>query len=233
MIPIRLERPGHPRAARALVSLTGIRFAIKQTPDTLLPRLPDQNLIERTVVAFRRACECVAQTAKTDHELGTFEKFPRGQCGLATKMLAVLLQEQARVSPDRLRLVNGCWGERSHMWLVVDWWTIDITADQFNRTRFPATVTLDTSWHRRFRGQQVHAVATINKSDLLCRVYARVQEFMPPVSTIAIGSGPTPSPSPWQQRQSLTAGYEPGCPAGRSLTPPVPDAGDRTPPSPR
>lgn len=87
--------------------------------------------LENLVVAFRRAIE----RAKANNEQGEFfRKFPVGQCGNTSDMLAQYLIDNG-ISP--ITYVNGTYygdyGDdmQAHTWLVVNGMLIDITGDQF------------------------------------------------------------------------------------------------------
>ena len=95
--------------------------------------------LETLVFGFRRAIE----TAKANNEPGEFfRKFPVGQCGHASDMLAQFLIDKG-IGP--ITYVNGTYygsfGRvmQSHTWLVVDERIIDITGDQFKYHEAPLT----------------------------------------------------------------------------------------------
>ena len=91
-------------------------------------------LIETLVINFREAIE----SAKANNEPGEFfRKFPTGQCGNASDILAQHLIDN-KIGP--IIYVNGTyygdgWDDKqSHTWLVVEELVIDITGDQFKYT---------------------------------------------------------------------------------------------------
>lgn len=95
--------------------------------------------LEALVFEFRKAIEL----AKDNNEPGCFfRKFPTGQCGHASDMLAQLLIDNG-IGP--VRYINGTYyGEdgsvmQAHTWLVVEDLVIDITADQFRYHAEPLT----------------------------------------------------------------------------------------------
>lgn len=95
--------------------------------------------LESLVFTFRKAIE----TAKANDEPSLFfRKFPAGQCGHTSDMLAQFLIDN-EIGP--VRYVNGTYyGEdgsvmQSHAWLVVENLIIDITADQFRYHAAPLT----------------------------------------------------------------------------------------------
>lgn len=87
--------------------------------------------LEALVFDFRNAIEL----AKDNNEAGYFfRKFPTGQCGHTSDMLAQFLIDNG-IGP--IRYINGTYygegGEvmQSHTWLLVEDSIVDITADQF------------------------------------------------------------------------------------------------------
>ncbi|MBR5223830.1 MAG: hypothetical protein IKV81_06680 [Clostridia bacterium] len=93
--------------------------------------------LQKLVYDFRDAIE----TAIENGESGTFfRKFPTGQCGQTSDMLAQYLIDNGFES---IVYVNGTyygdeWNDRwSHTWLVVNDQIIDITGDQFKYHQEP------------------------------------------------------------------------------------------------
>ena len=93
--------------------------------------------LEEFVYNFRGAIE----SAKQNVEVGTFfRKFPTGQCGHTSDMLAQYLIDNGFES---IVYVNGTyygdeWDDQwSHTWLVVNEQIIDITGDQFKYHQEP------------------------------------------------------------------------------------------------
>ena len=91
------------------------------------------------VYDFRKAIE----TAKANNEPGEFfEKFPYGQCGNTSDILAQYLIDNGI---DPIIYVNGTYygddfeDRQSHTWLDVKGLIIDITADQFKYYKKPLT----------------------------------------------------------------------------------------------
>ena len=96
--------------------------------------------LNELVYNFRNAIE----RAKDNNEPGEFfRKFPNGQCGNASDMLAqYLIQNQI----EPIELVNGTYyaddpndpdNLQSHTWLLVRELIIDITCDQFKTHNTP------------------------------------------------------------------------------------------------
>lgn len=93
--------------------------------------------LEELVYNFRGAIE----EAKENGEVGTFfRKFPTGQCGHTSDMLAQYLIDNGFES---IVYVNGTYygdewdNQWSHTWLVVNEQIIDITGDQFKYHQEP------------------------------------------------------------------------------------------------
>ncbi len=89
------------------------------------------NELKVLVFNFRKAIEA----AKANYEPGEFfRKFPVGQCGNASDILAQYLLDEG-ISP--IIYVNGTYyGDNyndrwAHTWLVVNGFVVDITGDQF------------------------------------------------------------------------------------------------------
>ncbi len=93
--------------------------------------------LEELVYSFRRAIE----SAKDNNESGEFfRKFPLGQCGNTSDILAQYLIDNGI---KNIEYVNGTYyGEDfedrcSHTWLYINNSVIDITADQFKYEHSP------------------------------------------------------------------------------------------------
>lgn len=112
--------------------------------------------LERLVYNFRKAIEA----AKKNNEPGElFRKFPDGQCGNTSDILAQYLIDNGFSS---VTYVNGTYygddidNRQSHTWLLVDGWVIDITGDQFKYQEellnydIPIYIGPMTDFHRLF-----------------------------------------------------------------------------------
>lgn len=96
--------------------------------------------LNELVYNFRNAIE----RAKDNNEPGEFfRKFPNGQCGNASDMLAQYLIENQM---EPIELVNGTYyaddpndpdNLQSHTWLLVRGLIVDITCDQFKTRNTP------------------------------------------------------------------------------------------------
>ena len=96
-------------------------------------------VLEELVINFRKAIE----SAKANGEPGElFRKFPVGQCGHVSDLLAQYLIDKG-IRP--ITYVNGTYCGKcgsviqAHTWLVVDGLVIDITGDQFKYHKMPLT----------------------------------------------------------------------------------------------
>lgn len=93
--------------------------------------------LKTLVFNFRKAIDVAKMN---DEPEGFFRKFPVGQCGHTSDMLAQYLIDSG-IGP--ITCVNGTyygnnWNDKwSHSWLVVDGLIIDITGDQFKYQRRP------------------------------------------------------------------------------------------------
>ena len=96
-------------------------------------------VLEELVVAFRKAIEAAIANGEQGE---LFRKFPVGQCGHTSDMLAQFLIDKG-IGP--ITYINGTYyGSRgsitqAHTWLVVDGLIIDITGDQFKHHKAPLT----------------------------------------------------------------------------------------------
>jgi len=87
-----------------------------------------------------------------------FSDYPSGCCGDTSNLLLQFLYDNGIKS----EYVNGSFyedvgdhcRERSHAWLEIEDYIVDITADQFDDVSEKAFVTQDKSWHSKFKEQQ-------------------------------------------------------------------------------
>lgn len=91
--------------------------------------------LEKLVYNFREAIIA----AKKNNESGElFRKFPVGQCGHTSDILAQYLIDNGISS---VTYVNGTYydndNSHAHTWLLVNGWVIDITGDQFKFFKEP------------------------------------------------------------------------------------------------
>jgi hypothetical protein len=84
----------------------------------------------------------------SNYQRKRLQSFPKQCCDVASLLLAYHLQAQGFLKVER---VLGRLGEESHVWLVVDGWIVDITADQFaGDDSVIVTRTNTESWHCQF-----------------------------------------------------------------------------------
>ena len=128
--------------------------------------------LQKLVYNFRDAIE----TAIENGESGTFfRKFPTGQCGHTSDMLAQYLIDNGFES---IVYVNGTyygdeWDDRwSHTWLVVNDQIIDITGDQFKyhqeplKNNVPVYIGLENKFYDLF---EIHQSGKHKHLGLDCR----------------------------------------------------------------
>ncbi|MBM7561517.1 hypothetical protein [Fusibacter tunisiensis] len=112
--------------------------------------------LEKLVYSFREAIIA----AKKNNESGElFRKFPVGQCGHTSDVLAQYLIDNGC---NLVTYVNGTYygdnidSRQAHTWLLVDDWVIDITGDQFKYQEellnydVPVYIGPVTDFHRLF-----------------------------------------------------------------------------------
>ncbi|GAW68676.1 hypothetical protein GPEL0_01f5115 [Geoanaerobacter pelophilus] len=108
---------------------------------------PHQELLFQLAHRFR---EAILRSNPRTSRLATLREFPAGACGDASLLLAKYLQ------------VNGCGRShymagkrkgRTHAWLQLADFTIDITADQFEDQDAGVIVSADSLWHSSFEGK--------------------------------------------------------------------------------
>jgi hypothetical protein len=108
---------------------------------------PLQELLFQLAHRFRDA---ILRSNPRASRLATLRDFPTGACGDASLLLAKYLQ------------VNGCGRShymvgkrkgRTHAWLQLADFTIDITADQFEDQDAGVIVSADSPWHSSFQGK--------------------------------------------------------------------------------
>ena len=113
--------------------------------------------IERIAKAFRKAVEiAIINNEKGDY----FERFPYGQCGTTSDMLAQYYIDNGF---KHVMYVNGIFNSGSinqgiaHTWLLIDDVIVDITGDQFKEKEYPPIkfdktvyVGKETDFHKQF-----------------------------------------------------------------------------------
>lgn len=112
--------------------------------------------LENLVFNFRKAIEA----AKANNEPGEFfRKFPVGQCGNTSDILAQYLIDNgfAPITYENGTYYGDDWDDRwSHTWLIVEGLVIDITGDQFKyhneplKNNVPVYIGPMTDYYRLF-----------------------------------------------------------------------------------
>jgi hypothetical protein len=98
---------------------------------------------------FRAALEKVRNDATLP---GHFKDFPRGTCGDTSDILSKFLESHGI---DNIEYVCGVFRDgKSHAWLEVAGYIIDITADQFPDVFQRVIVSKESLWHDEFEERQ-------------------------------------------------------------------------------
>lgn len=100
--------------------------------------------VARLTEIARVAREALENYAKTGSDVN-FKDFPHGCCGQTCDLLGRYLLANGCTSVE---YVCGNRGDRSHAWLLVDGFTLDITADQFEQPSI--IVEREPSWHKTY-----------------------------------------------------------------------------------
>lgn len=108
---------------------------------------PLQELLFRLAQRFRGA---ILRSNPRAGRLATLRDFPTGACGDASLLLAKYLQVKGG---GRSHYVLGKRNGRTHAWLQLGDFTIDITADQFDDQEAGVIVSADSAWHSSFHGK--------------------------------------------------------------------------------
>lgn len=108
---------------------------------------PLQELLFQLAHRFR---EAILRSNPRVSRLVSLREFPRGACGDASLLLAKYLQVKGC---GRSHYVLGKRGGRTHAWLQLEKFTIDITADQFEDQDAGVIVSTDSAWHSSFQGK--------------------------------------------------------------------------------
>lgn len=127
----------------------------------MLTTMTKAHAIEQIAISARRAFEAkppipIGSGDHYDH----FATFPVGCCGDTCLLVAELYRERGH----RVTLAYGeRAGSRSHVWLLVDGFIVDLTADQFVGERQPPIVVASASaWHRKWRPSEGMQAITDN-----------------------------------------------------------------------
>ena len=120
-----------------------------------------------------------------------FAGFPHNYCNGASDVLGLYFINNLKIGPVEIVAGGlrrhpeldefGKQKEQSHLWLEVEDYIVDITADQFNDCDQAVIVTKDRSWHDQFKGQKrfphedILKCAPYNK-EVYYRVVQRIAE---------------------------------------------------------
>jgi hypothetical protein len=115
-----------------------------------------------------------------------FPGFPHNYCNGASDVLGLYLINDLKIGPVEI-VANGARPrsvldddgypiEDAHLWLEVDGYIVDITADQFDDRVETVIVTTDRTWHDQFKGQARFGQADIIGCPEFCKeVYERIK----------------------------------------------------------
>jgi hypothetical protein len=85
--------------------------------------------------------------------------FPLGCCGVVSRALGGYLME---IGYKSVEYVSGFSNKKSHAWIEIDDWIVDITADQFNDCDERIIITKDRSFHSKFLTNKTRRPCSIN-----------------------------------------------------------------------
>jgi hypothetical protein len=110
--------------------------------------LTTKQRLSQLATVFRHALMVCPKDNFSVYQRKRLRCFPKQCCDVASLLLAYHLRGQGFLKVER---VFGRLGEESHVWLEVDGWIVDITADQFAGGD-PVIVTpaKAESWHSQF-----------------------------------------------------------------------------------
>lgn len=92
-----------------------------------------------------------------------FHKFPIGTCGDISDILAEFLRSQG---VEGIEYVHGVFrGGKSHAWLEISGYVVDITADQFPDVSQSVIVAKKSPWHKEFKKKTRRRAGFIVKDD--------------------------------------------------------------------
>ena len=107
--------------------------------------------IKAIATSVRTAFESIPTAQFSSNTSLGLSDFPRGCCGDASKILAVIIEDESGCVCNYVcARNNNC---KSHAWLELDRILIDITADQFNTdslTLPSVLITHSSPWHKQF-----------------------------------------------------------------------------------
>ncbi|WP_426357409.1 hypothetical protein ACPUVO_13195 [Pseudocolwellia sp. HL-MZ19] len=101
------------------------------------------------LLAFR---EALFNIPSNEYKFTPFSSFPKGCCEFTSYLLAKYLSEELKIND--VMLVHGENRYKlslRHVWLIIDGYNIDLTADQFSSTKQTVFCERNSIWHKRFR----------------------------------------------------------------------------------
>ena len=112
----------------------------------------DDSSLLTVAVSFRDALLACPKHEFSDFLRRRLRVFPKQCCDVASLLLAYRLRALGFQNIERC---FGYLGVESHVWLQVDGWIVDITADQFPDVDDPVVVARieDSPWHAKIRLQ--------------------------------------------------------------------------------
>lgn len=106
--------------------------------------------VYRLAYGFRKA---ILQCEQSQLPI-TLQTFPNGSCGDASLLLGKYLLNNGY---SNVRYIAGWKATKSHAWLLVDDFIVDITADQFPEITESVIVEDESLWHQQFEIDTDHA----------------------------------------------------------------------------
>ncbi|MEC4727680.1 hypothetical protein HWQ46_19220 [Shewanella sp. D64] len=110
--------------------------------------------MQREITRFSQRLRGIFEAEAANIELPNFIHFPKNCCQLASLYLGVLIN--ARFPTAHIELIHGCnkLMHENHYWLVVNGFSYDITADQFDGVNMPLYAGLSNPLMASFSTQQ-------------------------------------------------------------------------------
>lgn len=111
-----------------------------------------EDKLQQLATEFRRALLACPKDEFSGFQRRRLQNFPKQSCDVASLLLAYHLRDHGFQNIER---VFGYLGNESHVWLEVDGWIVDVTADQFPGVYAAVIVARiqDDSWHAKIRVQ--------------------------------------------------------------------------------
>lgn len=123
-------------------------------------------------IALRKAIE-ISKSLAMGTNLEQLVQFPRGCCKIASLLLARYLTQSKGVLESsvffacngyRKRAKQNCskrtFTVERHVWIELDGFILDITADQFRDQKRTVLVTNNRKWHSTFKGYKIYSYSS-------------------------------------------------------------------------